>query len=81
MTNYSLGALGISEFHWWYASIKTQGSSPGFYSAAVVIEIWSDFKQDKITVSRYTEPKYSTWSLCCYTPLPIKLNAVKCARL
>jgi len=71
MTTYSLGALGISEIHWWYASTKTQASSPGFYSAAVFIEIWSNFKQYKITVCRYTEPKYSTWSLCCYTPLSI----------
>jgi len=30
MTTYSPGALGISEFHWWYVCAKTQASSPGF---------------------------------------------------
>jgi len=71
MTTYPLGALGISKFHWWYARSKTQASSPGFYSAAVIIEMWSNFKKYKFTVSRYTEPKYFAWSLCCYAPLSV----------
>jgi hypothetical protein len=37
MTTYLLGALGNSKFHWWYAHTKTPASSPGFYSAAVII--------------------------------------------
>jgi hypothetical protein len=39
MTTYSLGALGISEFRWWYTHTKTQASSAGFCSFAVIIEI------------------------------------------
>ena len=85
MTTYSPGALGISEFHWWYVCAKTQASSPGFIVLHLSLKNgWISNNTNLLsmdTVSRYTEPKYFAWSLCCYIPLSIKFNAMELAHL
>jgi hypothetical protein len=53
MTTYSPATVGISKFHWWYAHTKTQASSPGYYSAAVITAKWLNIKQYKFTIYRY----------------------------
>lgn len=85
MTTYSPGALGISKFHWWYVCTKTQASSPGFIVLQLSLKNGRTSNNTNFistdTVSRYTEPKYFAWSLCCYTPLSVKFNAMKFAHL
>lgn len=85
MTTYSPGALGISEFHWWYVCTKTQASSPGFIELHLSLKNCRTSNNTNLlsmdTVSRYTKPKYFAGSLCCYSPLSIKFNAMELAHL